>query len=115
MSPASPDAFSVTVASTPVGADVLTVRGELDLYSREWLDKAAVAAAPRLVVDLCDVSFIDSAGIHALMDLRRHATDGGGWLRLVYRRGQQIDRVLAILGLTDLFVPYDDVAAALAG
>jgi anti-sigma B factor antagonist len=97
------------------GVGAFTVIGELDMYSRQLLEQALAGCPERLVLDLRDLSFLDSAGIHALVDLRRRHRLAGGWVRLVYDRGQQLARVLQILGLTDAFPPYADLEAALGG
>lgn len=63
------------------GAVVLAVRGELDLASSPLLERELVAldqaGAERLVVDLSDVRFMDSTGLHALLAARRRALDSG--------------------------------------
>jgi anti-sigma B factor antagonist len=92
---------------------VFAVLGELDMHTRSILDQAVERCPDRLVLDLRDLSFLDSAGIHAIIELRRRQRAAGGWLRLVYDRSQQLARVLQILGLTDAFPPYADVETAI--
>jgi anti-sigma B factor antagonist len=52
-------------------ATVVTVRGDIDLFAapslRAALDEAMTRRHP-IVVDLCDCSFFDSGGLHALLN-----------------------------------------------
>ena len=54
--------------------------GELDAYSAPGLREsmALLTSVPRLVVDLSEVPFIDSAGLVALVAGIRRVRDGGG-------------------------------------
>ena len=49
----------------------LLVFGELDLSTAPELDRALSAEDADIVIDLRGVEFIDSSGIHALLDARR--------------------------------------------
>jgi len=63
------------------GAQVLVVkaRGELDIYSGPTLRGLltdAIAACPRqVVVDMAEVSFIDSSGLSVIIDAYKRADD----------------------------------------
>lgn len=73
-------AFEVDVARRG-GAEVLTVRGELDIATAPTLaDAAAKATADRLVIDLSGTSFLDSTGLRTLIGL---AKEGGRDISLV--------------------------------
>jgi anti-anti-sigma factor len=52
----------------------LSVGGELDAWSCDALmdavERASVLSDRRLTIDLCDLSFVDSSGIRALLWLR---------------------------------------------
>lgn len=84
-SPFSEDPVHVTTARTGQHPDtaVLAVAGPLDPTGARALARE-LAAAPSgdLVVDLAEVSFIDSAGIRALLDGARDRHGAGGTLRL---------------------------------
>lgn len=60
---------------------VVSVAGELDLATvadvRSALIGATNAGVTRLVVDLSDVSFIDSVGVGAILHAKRRMTAGG--------------------------------------
>jgi stage II sporulation protein AA (anti-sigma F factor antagonist) len=62
------------------GQATLRVAGELDLVSGEALDLAIRDAeesdAARIVVDLRELSFIDSTGLSVLLAARRRSSDG---------------------------------------
>ncbi len=88
-------------------ATILLLRGELDLGSAPVLEQALREAEDgrgRLVVDLSELSFIDSTGIHLL--LKAHLrTDG----RLSLRPGPpEVQRVLAVTKVADRFHFEDD-------
>ena len=66
---------------------VLTARGELDLDTAPSLQEALFDAASyrdaSVHVDLGDLDFMDSSGVHALLDGRAAVERSGGSLRLV--------------------------------
>ncbi len=85
---------------------VVAVRGELDLHTaprlRARLHDAIGAGHTDLVVDLPDLSFIDSTGISVLVDAMKQAGRHDG--RLVLRAPTPwTRRVLEIAGLLELF------------
>lgn len=93
------------VETTFVGtAALLTVRGELDVDSREVLGRALSGAAARcstVVIDLDDLRFVDAAGMGALVGASNVLRGRSG--RLVLRRPCGIvARVLDVAGLGDL-------------
>jgi len=74
-----PATFDIDV-TTQDDALVARLTGELDLTSRAAVVDALVpavseAAPSRLVVDMAGVSFCDSSGLGALLDVRRAAAD----------------------------------------
>ncbi|MEX0755456.1 MAG: STAS domain-containing protein [Actinomycetota bacterium] len=85
---------------------VITLAGEVDLSTapalRERLAGLIDGGATSLVVDLRQVTFMDSTGLGVLMGahLRIHEQDGE--LRLVASEGPVL-RVLTLAKLTDLF------------
>lgn len=80
----------------------IRVAGELDIASSEQFGRslAAVQADTRLViVDLRHVTFLDSAGVHALLDADLRAREAGGRVLLV-PGSAQVMRVLALTGVS---------------
>ncbi len=51
--------------------DRLVVRGELDLQTAGTFVATITLRGDGAVVDLCGVSFADSTGVHALLEVRR--------------------------------------------
>lgn len=93
---------------------VVALAGELDASDTGWaneLDAAVDAGARKLVVDMLNVTFVDSSVIQALI-LARRRVGGPGWVRLVYTH-HLIGRVVEICGLTETFPHYTTVDAAL--
>jgi anti-sigma B factor antagonist len=83
--------------------------------ARSQLDP--LAAAGKLVIDLDRVSFIDSAGLHALFGLGRVATAAGGGLALSVPASCAVARVVEIVRLADAMPvreSVEDAATALS-
>jgi anti-sigma B factor antagonist len=66
----------------------LTVDGEIDLSSAPALERelhrAETGVSGRIVLDLAALEFIDSTGIHLLIDAQQRADDGGQELVLTH-------------------------------
>lgn len=98
------------------GVVQVTARGELDAATQELsraLDSAVAGGADHLVVDLLDVTFIDSSVVRDLVLAHRAVSGRGGWVRIVYTH-HLIKRVIEICGLTEVFPQYPTVAAAMS-
>ena len=99
---------------TVVSSDNCTVaylHGELDACSATCLMArlTPVAMAGRdIVVDPAGLSFADTAGVIALVDLLRVATTAGGSLRLT-KPPRLLRRLLTLTGINDVFVVLDHV------
>ncbi|HEY1973146.1 MAG TPA: anti-sigma factor antagonist [Pseudonocardia sp.] len=99
------------------GARILRAAGEIDIISAPTLRDVllpAVAAAPLVVLDLSDVTFLGSSGLAVLVEARDHARQGDRELRLVCTT-RIVLRALEATGLRELFVVAGDVPSALAG
>ena len=82
------------------GPTELWVRGELDLRTAPALLVALEEAGKELqTLDLGELTFLDSTGIHALIGYARQR-DGGGPLRLANVPGWTL-RVFEITGISD--------------
>ena len=83
------------------GYAIVTVAGEIDISTvsrlRERLFERATSGAP-LVVDLGQVSFIDSVGLAVLVGAANRAAVHGGSLRVVCAR-PRIRQLLRLTGL----------------
>ena len=97
------------------GAVVLSLAGELDLYNAEQVRSAlhdVIDAEPELlVVDLGEVTFIDSTALGVLIEALSKMPDRSGF-RLA-APGLETRRALEVSGLDRPFLVHDTVAAAL--
>lgn len=96
---------------------VTSATGEIDLTNAEYLRDALLAAlnagATGLVADLTAATFLDSAGVTALVRASRRASVSGAALRLAVTAAPVL-RVLDLVGLGQLVPVYPTVAEALA-
>jgi anti-anti-sigma factor len=96
--------FSITSSCTE-HLSLLDVRGELDIVASPSLVVAGRAAlrrgAPRLVVNLSDVTFMDSTGLAALINLQRSVGRAGGRMTVVCPDGP-VRRLFATSGTETL-------------
>jgi anti-sigma B factor antagonist len=89
------------------GRVVYRLRGELDSgAATAFRDRIAhlvsSSSGSGVVLDLSELTFIDSAGMRSLLQLHEQAQAGGCTLVLL-RPQRQVSSVLDLLGLTDLF------------
>jgi anti-sigma B factor antagonist len=96
--------FAVTVTSDG-SSTVVTAAGEVDGCSAPRLatvlDSVVAGAAPNATVDLTAVTFLGSAGVHALAAAHRSATAVGARLRVLAARPAVV-RPLQLTGLWPL-------------
>ena len=111
------ESASVTIGEVH-GVSVAIVEGEVDLAVVERigteLEPVSDAPAP-LVVDLSDVSYLDSAGVHLLFKLAGRREAAGGATRIVAPAGA-VRRVLELTGVEatlGLDASVDDAVARL--
>lgn len=116
----APDSGSLAsfVVDQVQGCAVVTSSGEIDVSTvsalREALQEAA-RSSQRTVLDLTEVSFLDSTGVGAILSAVRAnlVEHKGGTLCLVGPSGLVL-RVLTITGLTELVPICDSVEEAVA-
>jgi anti-anti-sigma factor len=96
---------------------VVTVAGEIDITNAEGLRDALLSAlnagAAGLIADLTATTFLDSAGIAALVRASRRATATEAALRLAVT-APPVLRVLSLVGLDRLIEVYPSLADAMA-
>jgi anti-sigma B factor antagonist len=99
------------------GITLVVLGGELDIYTvasfRNDLDELDPASTP-LVIDLSEVTLLDSSGLGALVSLLNRARAGDGRLGLICPH-RRLRRVFEITGLRRAFVFGDDLEAVLEG
>jgi anti-sigma B factor antagonist len=101
-------------------AAVLSVRGEIDLGTAPMLREALQPALERytgaVVVDLSEVPFIDSTGVHVLIDTLQRLEPHNRRLAIVCSEGGQVHQLLAMVALLDrLAVHPSRESAVIAG
>lgn len=103
------------LASTSIGLDVTvwSLTGELDSFSVGKVRSAAamLPIGERVVINLSDVSFMDSAGLGVLVSLIRRIREGGGDACVCSSR-PGMTRLLHTVGLDRLAPVYPDVEEA---
>lgn len=96
---------------------IAEVSGELDAADNKLDDELTRLLArsdSHLVVDLTNVTFIDSSVVRALVVAHRTVMERGGWVRVVYTH-HLIGRVIEICGLGEVFPQYASVECAVRG
>ncbi|MGW2492109.1 STAS domain-containing protein [Streptomyces sp. NPDC001606] len=92
--------LSVVTTATD-GIRVLTLAGEIDHHTGDTLRQALDASStprPRIVVDMRQVTFLDSSGINIFIATHRALSEAGGWLRLA-APGESVMRTISIVGV----------------
>ena len=106
--------FEVRVSEQP-GIPVLAVRGEIDVASapefHASLSDLIGKGSEVVMVDLSEVSFIDSSGLGALVGAEKEMRGAGHELRLVVTQ-PQITRLLELTGLDEVFTVVSSTDAS---
>jgi anti-anti-sigma factor len=97
--------FELAVSSAEGAVRVVSLKGELDFdeaptFART-LDELRADGARDLVVDLAELTFIDSSGISVLVSTARAAASDGGML-VVASPASHVRRVFEIVNLSEL-------------
>jgi anti-anti-sigma factor len=102
--------MKLAVSHDPDGHAVLAVSGEIDARVADELRDAGIAATgdgeTALAIDLSQVTFIDSSGIAALIQIRNALPAQAANLTLV-APSRSVRRVLEVTGLTGAFTVVD--------
>ncbi len=101
-----PDQIAIE-ESTEEGRVVLDVSGEIDLATAPQFETrlGAVNTGGSVVVDLTNVTFIDSTGLRVLISAHEKATEHGGRLAIVATEGP-VTKLLAITGVDEWLNVY---------
>jgi len=98
----APAAFSIADTRRADGSSLLTIAGELDIATvpvvRERLTALTDGGARRLVVDLRDVSFMDSTGLAAFIHAKMRLGDEGA-MTLVLEPDSYARLIFEVAGL----------------
>ena len=105
--------FSVGVHANGT-VEIVVVRGEVDIATadavRAELD-AACGRSDNVVLDLREVSFMDTQGLAVVIEAQR-ACAGGGTRFAITRAPDHVHRLFEMIGLTSRLTVLDDPAAA---
>jgi anti-sigma B factor antagonist len=97
---------------------IIAPRGRIDMASapafREQVKQLVESGSKHVVVDLGDVSFIDSSGLGAIIGCLKMARQADGELRIACAN-QQVLLVLDLTSLNRVLPPYESVEEAIAG
>ncbi|HME25982.1 MAG TPA: STAS domain-containing protein [Acetobacteraceae bacterium] len=108
--------MKMTVEPVVPGVVKVILDGRLDITGAHEIDLQfnAIAGSHRgVVVDLAGVSFLASIGIRTLLLGAKAVQRRGGCLVLL-NPAEEVERVLDVMGVTDLMPIYRDSEAALA-
>lgn len=100
--------FSVQCSSPDAGKCVIQVAGNVDLEHSAELARAGKdalgdgAGVQTVIVDLSDVTFMDSTGVGALIDIHAAAIAGGASVR-IRDAPPMVTKLLQITGLAPMF------------
>ena len=98
------------------GADIVEVSGELEMHAahelRTELQRVCAVEKPRVLIDLSQVSFIDSTGIGVLVGGLKRAREASGALVLVCPT-PRLRRIFEITGLLQALPMYQTRAEAM--
>jgi anti-sigma B factor antagonist len=86
------------------GRTVLSVNGELDLYTAPTLRDRVLTAADEdehrsVIIDLSGVPFMDSSGLGVIVGCLKRLRESGGDLALVTLPGSPPSKLLSLTGL----------------
>ena len=103
---------------TTESAITLALSGELDLVASPALERAMEAQAQSdaqlVVVDLRQLDFMDSTGLHTVLRIQQAAQDAGRRFALI-RGPDQVQRLFELTGLTETLTIVDSPEQLLEG
>jgi anti-sigma B factor antagonist len=86
---------------------VLALHGELDVAAspqlEKLLDQVRAERHPHVMLELSELSFVDSAGVSVLIKAKKEAEEDGSQF-ILRRPTAQVHRVFALVGMVDWLV-----------
>ena len=96
---------------------VAVLSGEVDMSNattvRQRIAEFVTPDDRALIIDLSSLSFIDSAGLHAVFELDAMLRERRQRLLVSIPRGSQVERTVDLVGIPDAISVYSDRDAAL--
>jgi anti-sigma B factor antagonist len=112
-----PSEFAITEQGPEGGHHVIAARGEIDLFTapelKQVLTDVIEGGEHRVVIDLTDVSFLDSTALGVLIGAVKRLRSRGGALAIV-NTDTSIAKTFEITGLDQIFTILPSRAEALA-
>jgi len=111
-----PSGFVVEVGELDDGTPTVRAAGAIDLLTAPPLARAierAQQTSAAVLVDLCAVDFLGSAGLSVLVDGAKRSGDSGGRLAIVATT-HAVVHALQVTGLDSVLNLFDDREAAAA-
>ena len=108
-----PSEFAVTEQGSQGGHHVIAVRGEIDLFTAPELKRVLTEAIESVVIDLTEVTFLDSTALGVLIGGVKRLRSRGGALAIVNTDGS-IAKTFQITGLDQIFTILPSREEALA-
>ena len=110
--------MELTLSTSEVGGlTVLTVAGEIDVYTaprlRDRISELVGEGVYRIIVDLESVDFLDSTGLGVLVGGLKKVRSHGGSLALVCTQ-ERLLKIFRITGLAKVFAIHGSVSDAVA-
>lgn len=111
-----PPSYGVTISHHTVGRrTVLTIEGEIDLATahqlRTAIDRAVGEGATEIWLDLTPTEFMDSTGLHLLLEARQRLADLNRRLSIICPPGC-VRRLFEVTAADLVLTLFDDRAAA---
>lgn len=111
------DEFRAAVAKLTRELALVSASGELDLYSagclRARIEEADTVGADTVLVDLSEISFLDSAGLGVLVQ-ETERLEGRGHSLVLVTNDPRTRRVVEVTGLNRVLRTYATLQDALA-
>jgi anti-sigma B factor antagonist len=111
-----PDAYAIDLRDAGDGVTVVTLAGELDLAAapvlRERLAEAAGSAERGVVLDMAEVTFVDSSALRELLRARA-ALEAAGARLVLAAVGPPVARLLELTQTSDVLLLAPGVEQAL--
>ena len=111
-------AFTVDSARIRDSLGLVTLSGEVDIYTAPRLKERMLglfdAGVRDMIVDLSEVTFIDSTALGVLIGGVRRVGDAGGTMVLVVAT-RPVERILTVTGLDQVFTIHQTRDDAFAG
>ena len=110
--------MKMTVTEHVIRIVVAAPQQRIDAFSapelRARLDQLLESGVQRVVLDLSEVPFLDSAGMAVLVSLLKRARQVGGDVRLVWPTEEGARRLLRLTKFDRVFTMFDSAATALS-